>query len=236
MVVRCFSLFLPEIYSERGVVFRRNPGFRSIQRVKKTAKGRLFRRCFRCFCTKEQREIVKIALIPCPNFGPCLLTKMFALIPYHPHICTIPPAHLSILKYLFSKERLANRPTFTSWARSVTAMEAGPMPKITQLCAIIALIGSSLPSVSSITNAQIGGAVQYPPPSVGEDALPPPPAGMVPKAASPRRIELGVSGSSQLPGSAYYQLRLRTGPAPFTPLIDNLPKPSAAPTPTGAGG
>jgi hypothetical protein len=51
---------------------------------------------------------------------------------------------------------------------------------------------------SSIGYAQVDGAVQYPPRSVGEDAQPPPPARMVPQSVSPRRIELGVNGSSQL--------------------------------------
>jgi hypothetical protein len=48
-------------------------------------------------------------------------------------------------------------------------------------------------------SAELEGALQYPPPSVGEDAQPPPPAGMVPQLVSPRRIELGFSGSSPPP-------------------------------------
>jgi hypothetical protein len=47
--------------------------------------------------------------------------------------------------------------------------------------------------------AELEGALQYPPPSVGQDAQPPPPARMVPQPVSPRRIELGVSGSSRAP-------------------------------------
>jgi hypothetical protein len=65
----------------------------------------------------------------------------------------------------------------------------------------IALIGSAVLVGSSVAYAQIGGALQYPPSSVGEDAQPPPPAGMVPQTVSPRRIELGVSGSSQPPAN-----------------------------------
>ena len=52
-------------------------------------------------------------------------------------------------------------------------------------------------------SAELEGALQYPPPSVGEDAQPPPPARTVPQLVSPRRIELGVSGSSP-PGSQLF--------------------------------
>jgi hypothetical protein len=45
------------------------------------------------------------------------------------------------------------------------------------------------------------GALQYPPPSIGADAQPPPPARMVPQTVSPRRIELGISGSSLPPST-----------------------------------
>jgi hypothetical protein len=58
-------------------------------------------------------------------------------------------------------------------------------------------------------NAEIEGALQYPPPSVGEDAQPPPPAKTVPQLVTPRRIELGISGSSPPPGT---QLFLRRPP------------------------
>jgi hypothetical protein len=60
-------------------------------------------------------------------------------------------------------------------------------------------------------SAEIEGALQYPPPSVGEDAQPPPPARTVLQLVSPRRIELGVSGSSPPPGT---QLFLRRPPIP----------------------
>src|SRR4051812_19044024 len=58
-------------------------------------------------------------------------------------------------------------------------------------------------------SAELEGALQYPPPSAGEDAQPPPPARTVPQLVSPRRIELGVSGSSPPPGT---QLFLRRPP------------------------
>jgi hypothetical protein len=56
-------------------------------------------------------------------------------------------------------------------------------------------------------SAEIEGALQYPPPSVGEDAQPPPPAKTVPQLVSPRRIELGVSGSSPPPGTQLFLAR-----------------------------
>ena len=64
---------------------------------------------------------------------------------------------------------------------------------------LVGVVASALLSDSSTANAQIDGAVQYPPASVGEDAQPPPPARMVAQSVSPRRIELGVGGSSTLP-------------------------------------
>jgi hypothetical protein len=60
-------------------------------------------------------------------------------------------------------------------------------------------------------SAELEGALQYPPPSVGEDAQPPPPAKTVPQLVTPRRIELGVSGSSLPPGT---QLLLTRPPIP----------------------
>jgi hypothetical protein len=57
--------------------------------------------------------------------------------------------------------------------------------------------------------AELEGALQYPPPSVGEDAQPPPPARTVPQLVSPRRIELGISGSSPPPGTQLFLIRPR---------------------------
>ena len=56
-------------------------------------------------------------------------------------------------------------------------------------------------------SAEIEGALQYSPSSVGEDAQPPPPARTVPQLVSPRRIELGVSGSSPPPGTQLFLIR-----------------------------
>jgi hypothetical protein len=58
-------------------------------------------------------------------------------------------------------------------------------------------------------SAELEGALQYPPPSVGEDAQPPPPARTVPQLVSPRRNELGVSGSSPPPGTQLFLIRPR---------------------------
>jgi hypothetical protein len=58
-------------------------------------------------------------------------------------------------------------------------------------------------------STEVEGAVEYPPPSVGQDAQPPPPAKTVPRLVSPRRIELGINGSSASPGT---QLFLRRPP------------------------
>jgi hypothetical protein len=59
--------------------------------------------------------------------------------------------------------------------------------------------------------AEPEGALQYPPPSVGQDAQPPLPAGVVPPLVSPRRIELGLSGSSLPPGMRQFLIRPPVG-------------------------
>jgi hypothetical protein len=68
-------------------------------------------------------------------------------------------------------------------------------------------------------SAELEGALQYPPPSVGQDAQPPPPAKTVPQFVSPRRIELGHSGSSAPPGTQLFLTRppiLEPGAPPST--------------------
>jgi hypothetical protein len=72
-----------------------------------------------------------------------------------------------------------------------------------------------------VAYAQVEGAVQYPPPSVGEDAQPPPPARMVPKIVLPRPLEISISGSSVAPTNPPYRIqqggdRLPRQPAPLT--------------------
>jgi hypothetical protein len=68
-----------------------------------------------------------------------------------------------------------------------------PVLVFTALLAFGGLIGADAGS------AELEGALQYPPPSVGEDAQPPPPARMVPPLVAPRRIELGAGRSSLSP-------------------------------------
>jgi hypothetical protein len=68
-------------------------------------------------------------------------------------------------------------------------------------------------------SAELEGALQYPPPSVGEDAQPPPPVKTTPQLVSPRRIELGISGSSAPPGTQLFLTRppiLEPGAPPST--------------------
>src|SRR5207245_47481 len=86
--------------------------------------------------------------------------------------------------------------------------------------ALVLIVGSAVLIASSIAHAQIEGALQYPPASVGEDAQPPPPARMAPQSVSPRRIELGVSGSSQPPTNYPFRVHPPTD-------IDRLPIPPA---------
>lgn len=109
------------------------------------------------------------------------------------------------------------------------------MHKLIGLGMRVAAIGSIGLFASNIAYAQIEGAVQYPPPSVGEDAQPPPPAGMVPQTVSPRRIELGASGSSRLPTDSAYRVGPRTGIDPFSMQPAPLPVATPIPPPSAAG-
>src|SRR5207248_10431850 len=85
------------------------------------------------------------------------------------------------------------------------------MPKRSYLHLSAAVVAFAGLVGADAQSAGLEGALQYPPPSVGEDAQPPPPAKTVPQLVSPRRIELGVSGSSPPPGT---QLFLRRPPIP----------------------
>jgi hypothetical protein len=79
--------------------------------------------------------------------------------------------------------------------------------------AFAAFIGMEARSV------ELEGALQYPPRSVGQDAQPPPPAKTAPQLVSPRRIELGISGSSAPPGTQLFLTRppiLEPGAPPST--------------------
>ncbi|SRR6266404_882403 len=108
------------------------------------------------------------------------------------------------------------------------------MHKISGLGMLVAIIGHAVLSPSNIAHAQIEGALQYPPPSVGEDAQPPPPARMVPQTVPPRQIELGASGSSQLPTNYSYRVRSRPGIDPFS--VQQAPPPGATPMPPPSAG
>ena len=72
------------------------------------------------------------------------------------------------------------------------------------LAALLAFVGLA---GADALGAELEGALQYPPRSVGEDAQPPPPARMVPQAISPWRIELGVGGSSEPPATQRLYIR-----------------------------
>jgi hypothetical protein len=69
----------------------------------------------------------------------------------------------------------------------------------TGLAVLIAIIGVVALADPGAADVRIEGAVQYPPPSIGEDAQPPPPARMVPKIVLPRRLQLGPGGSGLAP-------------------------------------
>jgi len=95
------------------------------------------------------------------------------------------------------------------------------------LVLLIAAIESTALIASSATRAQVGGALQYPPASIGEDAQPPSPALTVPQIVSPRRTELGVSGSSRPPAGYGSRIYPPVGiEAPFG--LSPLPAPPSA--------
>ena len=83
------------------------------------------------------------------------------------------------------------------------------MNKLSCLAVVLATAGVM---GADAQGAELEGALQYPPSSIGKDAQPPAPAGMVRQPMSPRRIELGVSGSSMAPGIQRFYI------VPSTPL------------------
>jgi hypothetical protein len=98
------------------------------------------------------------------------------------------------------------------------------MDKLISLAGLVAAIGAAVLFSSGFAHAQVDGAVQYPPASVGKDAHPPPPAGMVPPIVSPRRIELGISGSSQAPAGSPFNSRLRPDTGRHEPTLGLSPE------------
>jgi hypothetical protein len=100
-----------------------------------------------------------------------------------------------------------------------------PMHKPNGLHLLAALLAFTALAGAYAFGAELEGALQYPPRSVGEDAQPPPPARTLPQPLSPWRVELGVSGSSEPPGTQRFYI--------LSPL--RLDGPGAAP-PSAAGG
>lgn len=81
---------------------------------------------------------------------------------------------------------------------------------VTLLTAVLAFVGAAR---AGAIGAELEGALQYPPRSIGEDAQPPPPARTLRQPVSPWRIEIGVSGSSIPPGAQQFYILspLRSG-------------------------
>jgi len=75
------------------------------------------------------------------------------------------------------------------------------MIKLSCLSLSAALLASIAVITADALSAELEGALQYPPRSVGEDAQPPPPARMLPRPGSPGRIQVDPGGST-LPLSA----------------------------------
>ena len=75
------------------------------------------------------------------------------------------------------------------------------MHKTKLVTSTAALFACSGLVAADLRAAELEGALQYPPRSIGEDAQPPPPARMLPQPVSPWRVELGVSGSSMPPST-----------------------------------
>jgi hypothetical protein len=99
------------------------------------------------------------------------------------------------------------------------------MHKLNGIYVLAALLASADLANAGALGAELEGALQYPPRSVGEGAQPPRPARMLPQPVAPWRIELGVSGSSEPPNMQRFYL--------LSPLhLDR----SGAPLVTGAGG
>ena len=98
------------------------------------------------------------------------------------------------------------------------------MHKLNSFHLLAALVAFTGLAGADAFGAELEGALQYPPRSIGEDAQPPPPARMLPQPVSPWRIELGVGGSSQPPSTQRFYI--------LSPLRWDGP---GAPPPTGGG-
>jgi hypothetical protein len=80
------------------------------------------------------------------------------------------------------------------------------MTKLNSVLMFVLLVFAGLIGTDA-RSAELKGALQYPPRSIGDDAQPLPPARMAPPLVSPWRIELGVSGSSVPPGTQRFFIR-----------------------------
>ena len=78
------------------------------------------------------------------------------------------------------------------------------MHRLLTLIASVVVVSAAIGT--DVIGAELEGALQYPPPSIGKDAQPPAPAGLVRQPVSPRRIELGVSGSSVTPSIQKFRI------------------------------
>jgi hypothetical protein len=83
------------------------------------------------------------------------------------------------------------------------------MRKLTSVYLSSGLLISAGLAAADARSAELEGALQYPPASVGQDAQPPPPARMLPQPVSPRSTELGLSGSSVPPSTQRFLLAIR---------------------------
>jgi hypothetical protein len=79
------------------------------------------------------------------------------------------------------------------------------MTKLNSVLMLVLLVFAGLIGTDA-RSAELEGALQYPPRSIGDDAQPLPPARMAPPLVFPWRIELGVSGSSVPPGTQRFFL------------------------------
>ncbi|MGC2203150.1 MAG: hypothetical protein WA633_23800 [Stellaceae bacterium] len=93
------------------------------------------------------------------------------------------------------------------WATPAQEPGVGLMCKLRCAVPVAALLAFASIIGADVRSAELEGALQYPPLSVGEDAQPPPLARMLPQPVSPLRIELGVSGSSTPPGTLRFYIR-----------------------------
>jgi hypothetical protein len=75
------------------------------------------------------------------------------------------------------------------------------MRKLTSVYMFSGLLISAALASGDTRGAELEGALQYPPASVGQDAQPPPPARMLPQPVAPRRTDLGLSGSTVPPST-----------------------------------